>query len=204
MRTILRVSCDAVKKSDSEGRVAIVILAGGDGSRMGGGKPLRLLSGATLLDRALDYARGWSDCVAIAARSIEQIGHPEAPVLIDSSGLAGPLAGLASAARLDRELVLTIPCDMPFLPDDLLSRLAEALLPACGAALGESDGHVQPVCGLWRAEALANLATYCESGRRSLIGFAETIGYTNVSWPSGAFFNVNTPQDLEAAQLQVG
>ena len=46
----------------------IVILAGGEGRRIGGGKPQRLLGGETLLDRALRRARSWSDEVLVAAR----------------------------------------------------------------------------------------------------------------------------------------
>lgn len=183
-------------------RPAVLILAGGEGRRMGGGKPLRMLGGRSLLDRAIDRARGWSDRIAIAARDAEQVGEADIEVLIDPPGMEGPLGGLASAGRLGRPLVLTIPCDMPFLPDDLLERLAAAL-GEHKAALAMSEGQVHPVCGLWRADALARLGDYAASGRRSLIGFAEAIGYVGVGWEGDPFFNVNSAGDLDAAEASL-
>jgi molybdopterin-guanine dinucleotide biosynthesis protein A len=180
---------------------AVLILAGGEGRRIGGGKPLRMLGGRSLLDRAIERARGWSDSIAIAARAVDQVGDADVLVLLDPPGLEGPLGGLASAARLGRPLVLTIPCDMPFLPDDLPDRLAAALADY-GAALAMSEGRVQPVCGLWRTDALARLGDYAASGRRSLIGFAETIGYVGVAWEGDPFFNVNSAADLAAAEAR--
>jgi len=184
-------------------RPAVVILAGGEGRRIGGGKAVRRLAGRSLLERAVESARGWSDEVAVAVRDPDQVGPQDIPVLIDPPGLGGPLGGLASALRLGREQVLTIPCDMPFLPDDLPDRLAMAA-GSHGAALAMSGGHVHPVCGLWRAEALAEVRRYAGSGRSSLIGFAETIGYAAVEWPGDPFFNVNTPEDLAEAERRLG
>lgn len=181
---------------------AIVILAGGEGRRIGGAKPLRRLGGRTLLARAVERARGWSDSVTVAARTTAQVGDPGVPVLIDRPGLEGPLGGLASALCLERETVLTIPCDAPFLPDDMPERLAAALA-GHAAALAASSGRVHPVCGLWRTDALAQLREYAASGRRSLIGFAEAIGYATVEWSEDAFFNVNSDQDLAEAEARL-
>lgn len=183
-------------------KLAVVILAGGEGRRIGGDKPLRRLGGRTMLERAVERARGWSDEVAIAVRKAGQVGDMGVPVLIDPPGLEGPLGGLASALRLEREAVLTIPCDAPFLPDDLPERLAAALA-GHSAALAASGGRVHPVCALWRTDALAEVRGYAATGRRSLIGFAERVGYVAVEWPEGAFFNVNSPEDLAEAETRL-
>lgn len=170
---------------------------------MGGGKPLRILGGRTLLTRAVERARCWSDCVSIAARTADQVGDCGAPVLIDERTIQGPLGGLASARRLGRKFVLTIPCDMPFLPADLPVRLAAALADR-GAALASSGGHVHPVCALWRTEALAELESYAATGRRSLRGLAEMVGYEAVEWEGAAFFNINDEQELAEAERGLG
>ena len=184
-------------------RLAVVILAGGELRRIGGAKPLRTLGGRTLLDRALEQARGWSDDVAVSVRAPGQLGDPGVPELIDDPALDGPIAGLAAGLRHARETLLTIPCDTPFLPEDLTSRLAAALGENEKAALASSDGRLHGTCALWRAEALEALPAYLETGRRSLIGLAEAVGFTAVAWPAepvDPFFNVNDEADLARAE----
>ena len=183
--------------------LAVLILAGGEAKRMGGEKPLRLLGERSLLDRAIDRARSWSNEVAIAVRTPTQVGTAFLPVLIDPPDLEGPLAALASASTLNRAFALIIPCDMPFLPDDLPARL-RAKLGDGSAALTASGGRVHPVCGLWRTKALADVRGYAATGRRSVIGFAEAVGYTAVEGSEDEFANVNTQSDLAAAATRLG
>lgn len=186
---------------------AIVVLAGGDGARIGGDKPLRLWRGQRLIDRALEIAHGYGDEVAIAVRRPGQIGSTREPQLIDPSDVAGPLAGLRSAIEFamarSRGLVLTIPCDCPLLPANLLTALNQARRIKCGAVLPRSQGVLHPACGLWDVGALAAMAAYIESGRSSLWRFAEAVGVSIVDWDvDGAdpFANANTPDDLERLQ----
>jgi molybdopterin-guanine dinucleotide biosynthesis protein A len=186
--------------------IAVVILAGGEGRRIGGAKPLRTLAGERLIDRALRLARGWSDIVAVAVRDPAQVEPLDAILVEDDQTVPGPLGGLITALRFaqqaERPLLLTVPADMPFLPPDLLERLAEAL-GTQGCALAASSGHLHPVCGLWRASALDRLPAYLSSERRSLKGLGEAVGMVSVEWPGGAhgpFLNINTAEDLAAAE----
>ena len=168
----------------------VVILAGGEGSRIGGNKPQRLLGGVTLLERALRKARRWSDEVLVAAR--------EGGDIRDDPAIEGPLGGVAAALALGGD-VLTIPCDMPFLPDDL----PEWLFSRASATLAASGGRLHPVCGLWKAAAREALPAYLGTGRRSLTGFAEAVGYEAVNWPVepfDLFFNINDEADLARAE----
>lgn len=183
--------------------LAVVILAGGEGRRMGGAKPLRQLGTRTLLDRAIERASEWSDTIAISARDQEQVGDTGWPVLIDPPGLAGPLAGLASARELRCDRVLAIPCDMPFLPGDLPQRLA-AVLPGHAAALASAGGRLHPVCGLWTRGALDQIEAYAASGRYSVIGLAESVGFATAELDEGSARNINTPDELAAAQARAG
>ena len=187
--------------------LAVVILAGGESLRIGGGKPLRILAGSTLLARALEAAKGWSDDVAVSVRCAGQLGDLPVPALVDESGVAGPIAGLATALRHacggSKPFLLTIPCDMPFLPPDLVARLAEAMGDDVAVALTSSGGYLHPVCALWRSTALDSLRDYLDAGGTSLNGFAEHVGLTAVAWPSAPidpFFNVNTRDELERAE----
>src|SRR5690606_13574518 len=114
--------------------------------------------------------------IAVAVRDATQVGDTgNAELVLDDSAIEGPLGGLASALRFARErgrqAVLTLPCDMPFLPNDLLQRLSAAM-GVKNAAIAASGGSLHPVCGLWRMAALTALPAYAASGRRSLRGFA--------------------------------
>ncbi|MCV0416559.1 MAG: molybdenum cofactor guanylyltransferase [Brevundimonas sp.] len=186
--------------------IAVVVLAGGEGRRIGGGKPLRRLAGQTLLDRALAQARTVSDMVAVAVRDPAQAAGVDGARLIPDAPWEGPLGGLAAALvfarQAGRTAVLTLPCDMPLVPPDLAGRLTAAL-DGHGAALASSGGRLHPVCGLWRTDRLGALSAYAATGQRSLKGFAAGIGFVAVDWPAepvDPFFNVNTAADLGRAE----
>ncbi|MFN3573893.1 MAG: molybdenum cofactor guanylyltransferase [Phenylobacterium sp.] len=183
-----------------------VVLAGGAGERMGGGKPQRLLNGRPLGEHALRLAAGFADHLALSVRDAGQAaGLPPALLLFDPDGVEGPLAGVAAAldhaAGLGVKHVLIIPCDAPRLPADLYCRLEAALdlAPRVLAAF-PSDGHRDhPACGLWRPQARQSLTAYLAHGGRSLKGLLREIGACRVAWSaeaSGSFVNLNTPADL--------
>lgn len=181
----------------------VVVLAGGEGRRMGGGKPLRLFRGRSLIAHALDRARSWSPQVAVSVRWPEQVGPVAAPLVLDDPDIAGPLGGLAAALTLARQQgaarLLTLPCDMPGLPDDLARRLEDAFAPGVGAAVATCGGRLHPVCALWSIGVLADFPAYLAAGRSSVRGFAEAVGMASVIWnaeSASAFENINTPIDL--------
>lgn len=184
----------------------VAILAGGQGRRIGGGKPLRVLGGETLLSRAVKQARQWSDEIAVVVRSVDQLGDAEATMIADRTGIDGPLAGVAAALEwasdTNAEAVLTIPTDMPFLPRDLGQRLEQARPPR-QVGLASSGGHTHPVCALWPVSALRELPSFIGSGSASLRRFADHIGCVVIDWasePFDPFFNINCPQDLAQAE----
>jgi molybdopterin-guanine dinucleotide biosynthesis protein A len=189
---------------------AIVIAAGGEGRRIGGGKPERLLGGRGLLDHALAIACAQSDCVALAVRDAAQVGDTNLPLLGDAQPGIGPISALLSAfgfaARQRRETVLLIGCDQPFLPHDLAVRLGAALGPetiGSKVAMPVSNGRYQPLAALWYADVAA-LADYIAGGGQSLWRFAEAQGVMHVDWPVAGpldpFTNINDPAGLAAAE----
>jgi molybdopterin-guanine dinucleotide biosynthesis protein A len=185
--------------------IAVTVLAGGDGSRIGGLKPLRLLAGRRLIDHALDLARSYSSKVAVSVRNHEQLEGIDA-VLIEDDPVEGPIGGVIAGSRFARAtaspLLLLMPVDTPFLPRDFAERLKEAIGPH-GCAIACSGGKLHPACSLWRVECVEKLSDYLATGRRSLGGLAAWMGFAAVEWSAGnvdPFFNINTPDDLTEAE----
>jgi molybdopterin-guanine dinucleotide biosynthesis protein A len=180
----------------------ILVAAGGAGTRLGGNKPLARLGGRRLIDHALAFAGSQGEIVVLAAPA--PIPGIACTVLPDPAPDLGPigalLAGMAAAERRQLDRVLMIGCDQPFLPADLLARLAAAL-SGHGAAVPRRAGHLQPLAALWRVDRPA-LAAFVAGGGRALHGFAAARGFIAVDWSEPGpdpFANVNTPADLAAA-----
>ncbi|SIO46717.1 molybdenum cofactor guanylyltransferase [Rhodovulum sp. ES.010] len=192
-------------------RIAGVILAGGEGRRMGGAdKALIRLGGAPLLARVAARFGPQVDALALSAN-----GPPRAyaaagmPVLADTrpggqGPLAGVLAGLDWAADAGADLLATVAVDTPFLPQDLVARLAEARARADAAvAFAESGGRRHPTAALWRVDLRSPLRTALAAGTRRMEAFVGARGAVPVTFAIGAvdpFFNVNTPDDLASAE----
>ncbi len=187
-----------------------LILAGGLGRRMGGGdKPLLRLGGRTLLERVV--TRLGPQCAAGLALSAN--GDPArfsgfpGPVLPDPlpgtpGPLAGILAGLDHAADSGIARVISVSGDTPFLPVDLVTRLS-AVAPEAGVALAASGARQHYTIALWPAALRSALRTYLEQGERRVGAFIARHGAASASWPAepvDPFLNINTPEDLAAAE----
>lgn len=186
----------------------VAILAGGEGRRMGGAKPQRVLGGKTLLQRAIERARSW-ECEPVVVSPCDLAADCE--TIRDRMGIAGPLAGLAGAfdeaRRRECDHLLLLACDTPFLPADVPERLAARIAEGANCAMARSGGRDIPVCSLWDLTALEEaLPEYLESDDCSLFGLANSIGYVAVEWDvqdPDPFFNINTPEDLAKAELRL-
>jgi molybdenum cofactor guanylyltransferase len=188
---------------------AVVVLAGGQGRRIGGAKPLRRLAGERLIDRAVAAARRFSEHIAISVGTNAEFADLGVESLSDRhdwGALAGLQAAIAFAGRIGLPQVLTLPCDSPFVPNDLLSRLHPALSPDKGAAIPLSGGRLHLACGLWNIGTEGVLNEYGGSGGRSLHGLAERLGIAEVEWsmePFDPFFNINSQEDLDEAEAMI-
>ncbi len=190
---------------------AIAILAGGQGARIGGNKPSRLLAGRPLAAHVKDRVSRWNAPVWQLVRQAGQGRISGVEEIRDASppgmALEGPLAGLYPALRRaeaqDFDL-LTVPVDMPFLPDDLPGRLGAALLgedgPVC--AMAQSHGRSHPVCALWRGPVSPMIAEQAGARLFSLKALAARAGVRHVPWTNAPdpFFNINTLEDLAEAE----
>jgi molybdopterin-guanine dinucleotide biosynthesis protein A len=191
-----------------------LVLAGGLARRMGGGDKARIrIGGATILERVL--ARIKPQCAAVilnANGDPTRFADSGLTVVPDSvPGFAGPLAGIlagldwAAAPRPDIADVASVPGDCPFLPADLVARLAAARSAAgTPLACARSGDWRHPVVGLWPVRLREDLrhALVVEDLHKIEIWTARH-GIVTVDWPVepiDPFFNVNTPQDVAAAE----
>lgn len=191
-----------------------VLLAGGLARRMGGGdKPMRTISGRTILERVIARLRPQCDGLILNAN-----GDPARfaafglPVVPDSVGdFPGPLAGILAALdwmaahRPEVTFMLSAATDCPFLPRDLVARLDGARKAQdAELAVAASGGQSHPVIGLWSVglrhalrDALVN------EGIRKIDRWTARYKLATVSWPAtplDPFFNANTADDIAEAE----
>jgi molybdopterin-guanine dinucleotide biosynthesis protein A len=189
-------------------RVAGLVLAGGGSRRMGGGDKFLLdLAGRPLIAHVTERLAPQVDETAISANCDPALLPPGFAVLADRPPPRGPLSGLLSgfawAAGTGASHVATAAADTPFLPRDLVHRLAAAL-GSGDVALATSAGRVHPTFGLWSTQLLPALSHYLETSSTSRVfDFATAHGSITVDFPASPddpFFNVNEPHDLEVAR----
>jgi molybdenum cofactor guanylyltransferase len=191
-----------------------VVLAGGLARRMGGGDKARIrIGGKTILERVL--ARLGPQCKSVILNAngdparFADTGLPVVPDSVpDFAGpLAGILAGLDWAAAHAPEVadIVTAPGDCPFLPDDLVMRLAAARRTAdVPLACARSGDWRHPVLGLWPVALRDDLRrALVEEKLHKIEAWTARHGVAIADWPAtpiDPFFNVNTPQDAAEAE----
>ena len=200
---------------EQDARPVAVLLAGGLARRMGGGdKPLRTLAGRPLLDHVLDRLRPQVRAIALNAN-----GDPArfaawtlpviADTLADNPGpLAGVLAGMRWAASMGAADMVSVPTDTPFLPRDLVTRLAAARhAAAVPIACAASGGRTHPVAALWPVALADALEAALAGGMRRIDRWTAEHGVAVAAFDEGPFdpfFNVNSPEDLAEAERLLG
>jgi len=187
-----------------------IILAGGRASRMDGrDKGLVDLAGRPMIEYVLEaIAPQVSEVLINANRNMEIYENYSRQVIPDSTGdYAGPLAGFAAGlAAAATELVLTVPCDGPWVPLDLVSRLKQQLEQSSSKICVAHDGErMQPVFALLRREALPEIQSYLDGGDRKLGLWVkqQEPAIADFSDHPEAFINVNTPDEKARVERQL-
>ena len=182
-----------------------IVLAGGQGRRMGGvDKGLVAFRGAPMVAAVIERLAPQVGAIVVNANqnadAYAAFGHRVVPDAV--GGFAGPLAGLhAGLAAVATRYAVTVPCDSPFLPHDLVARL--------GAALDERDAELavartfdqpHPVFALVRADVRPNLEAFLAGGGRKIDAWYATLRVVEVGFDDepDAFRNINTVAELEA------
>src|SRR3954467_10689040 len=197
-----------ISKDDVTG----VILAGGRGSRMGGAdKGLQNFRGMPMgMFTLLRLAPQVGELMINANRNLAAYESFGVPVWPDSlADYAGPLAGfLPGLEHCETEYLVTVPCDTPLFPQDLVARLGEALeredADIAMAAAREQDGQrrARPVFSRMRRELMESLVRFTHEGGRKIDAW--TAQHRTVLVPfdregddPSAFFNANTLAELQ-------
>lgn len=169
-------------------------MAGGASSRMGAHKPLLPFLDRKLIDaviaRAAPQVRRLAIDVPQAMTAAYSSYRDVVPDLFATQ--QGPVCGIVTGLEwLEGDWLATFPCDAPFLPVDLVAKLAEAGAPAIVKGM--------PVCGLWPRSAAAELRNHLGKSVRGALAALGGVEIEMRTAPDFAFFNVNEPEDLPAA-----
>ena len=168
---------------------------------MGGvDKGLQLLHGKPMVAHVLERLAPQVDEIVINAnQNHERYGAFGHRVVSDAiGGYAGPLAGLhAGLQAVTNPLAITVPCDSPFLPTDLVDRLRQHL-GANDLAVAKTGDQPHPVFALVRQSVAGNLETFLASGGRKIDAWYAALKVVEVSIDdeADAFRNINTLDEL--------
>ena len=196
-----------------------VILAGGLSRRMGGGDKGLLALGAeqTMLGHVIARLAPQVGRIVLNANGEPaRFGAYALPVVADTiAGYAGPLAGIlagltwAAAHAPAATHIASVSADAPFLPADLVARLAAAAnAHPTAIPLARSGGELHPVIGLWPIAYAGDLDHHLRAGVRKVLAWTDRHGTVPVDFPLtfagrasiDPFFNANTPEELDEAR----
>lgn len=194
-----------------------IVLAGGSARRMGGGdKPLVAVQGRPILDWIVARVQPQVTALAISANGDpSRFARYPFDILPDHAPELGPMAGILAgmvwAERTQPEAthILTVSGDTPFLPSDLVERLAAALPDqAISMTTAKSGGRLHPAVSLWPIAARGDIQTRLGAGNgKRVMEWTDRLNAVPVGWPvepHDPFFNVNTPGDLiEAERIRI-
>jgi molybdenum cofactor guanylyltransferase len=188
-------------------RTTGVVLAGGQGSRMGGvDKGLQPFRGKPMVAHAIErLAPQVGELLINANRNPEAYAQFGYRVIADEiEGFAGPLAGFERGlAHASGDLVVTVPCDSPFLPADLVARLREALeRSSADLAVAKTGEQAHPVFSLMRRGVHASLVQFLSSGQRKIDKWYGALKVIEVAFDdeAEAFLNINTREELASLE----
>ena len=184
--------------------VSGIVLAGGQGRRMGGvDKGLQPLHGKPMVAWALARLAPQVDEIIVNANqnleAYARFGHRVVPDAIGA--FAGPLAGLhAGLSAASHALAVTVPCDSPFLPSDLVARL-RAALGNHELAVAKTGTQAHPVFCLVRRSVFEHLSAFLSGGGRKIDAWYASLKVVEVSFDdqADAFRNINTREELKDA-----
>ena len=177
---------------------------------MGGGdKGLVELRGKPLIEHVLAALSPQVDTIIINAnRNRDRYAAYGHPVVADSrEGFQGPLAGrLSCLEEAETEFMVTVPCDSPLLPDDLVARLFRQLSEEqAEISVAHNGDRMQPVFALMPANLASSMRAFLDGGERKIDRWFEghRLALTDFSDEPECFRNINNPAELAQMEAQL-
>jgi molybdopterin-guanine dinucleotide biosynthesis protein A len=188
----------------------VAILAGGKSSRMGVDKSFVPLLGQPMIERVLARVSnlGQHETILVTNRP-DDYSHLSLPMYTDVIPEKGSLGGIYSAITYSQnDYTLALACDMPFVNPELL-RYMLTLCAEFDIIVPRVDGYPQGLHAIYRKTCLGPIGEQLEADRLKVIGFYDSVRVRYLDEPEYlpldpqklSFQNINTPQELEAAQL---
>ncbi len=192
------------------GKVTGIILAGGKARRMGGqDKGLIHLAQKPMIEYVLNAIQPQVDDIIINANRNQAIYKAYGfPVVADQiEGYCGPLAGMASGLQAaNTPFVVTVPCDSPLIPDDLVQKLYSTMQDEdAEICTAHSSGRMQPVFTIMKTEVLPSMLEFLNNGERKIDKWFEKhhLAIADFSDQAETFININSEEELTAIELKL-
>ena len=194
----------------TKSKIFIVILAGGQSKRFGGGfKTLSKFNNKSILDRIIKNFENLEIEIALNINSNKDEFLKKKLIIINDEikNFQGPLAGIYSTMKWviknkkNIEWIFTIPSDTPFLSEELFIKfINNNFNKRTKIILAESNNKVHPVIGLWHISLLENLENFFKDESRKIMDWVKKQNYELLNFKNpDYFFNVNSKTDLKEA-----
>ncbi|MEG3976844.1 molybdenum cofactor guanylyltransferase [Microcoleus sp. herbarium8] len=198
----------------SNHKIAVIVLAGGQSSRMGTDKALLEIEGKSLLQRALEVAASVTPQVYVLTAWPDRYRSTlteQSQFLLEYNPGSGPLVALTQGlTEIPADWILLLACDLPLLEPQIIQNWASQLTavpPSTLAIVPYQNSRWEPLCGFYRQQSLASLQSFIEKGGRSFQKWLNQI--QAIPLPVGEreaimLSNCNTLEEFEQLKDKIG
>ena len=165
------------------------------------------LAGKPLIQHVIDSLAHQASQIYLSANAdnAERLETFNLPVIVDQMSDRGPLSGLCSAMRhCETDAIAIVPCDSPFIPEDLIDRLYHGLASKKHICYASYEGRSQYAHSVWSSELRPELEERLSRDELSLKSLVKNMSSSAVEFEQKQvppiFFNINSAQDLERAR----
>lgn len=183
-----------------------VVLAGGKSKRFGKNKALQVIGNEVFIQKSAKLLQKYFSKVVISANNIEEYIFLQLPIIKDVFKNRGPLGGIYSVLKNEKQNIFVLACDLVFADEKLIQLILNCNTKS-PIVFASAKGSMQPLCGIYKLEVLAKLEKCLHSKNYSVKNFISKINHKNIVANKFAnkLININTFNDyLENVELKNG